>query len=295
MPGYLEHFSWLCEDILRAKGYRPPYPMEWVESIWNKMCASVSDGRTVVVLAFVGKGLFGLLEFFVEQPLTMLSGVVIERLILEPRFNREKIARVLMESASQHARTIGGRLEALARNPHRRLELNWRDLRFSVSRESAVVPPRIWYPVEKPTSQIEDAIIKVPCYDLPLSMDFYCNKIGLSFMAFRYLGVFVNAGAAILLLDQVEEFLRDPDPLLECRVLDIFTELERLKQRNVYVIPQGRTYMERRGIITHEDGAKGAAIRDPDGNLLALRQETRESRKNYEPPIPLSTLTPPGK
>ena len=295
MPNYLEQFCWLCEDIMRAEGYKSQIPREWIESRWCEMSASVSNGTTVVILAFIGKGVSGVLEFSVEKPLTMLSGVRIKRLLLDPNFNQEKITRALMQSASLHAMTVGEPPEVLALNPRPRPRLNCRDLPLEAAPVPVYRPHRIWYPVESPELALDNTVFVVPCYDLPLSVDFYCDKLGMSVFAFRHLGVFANAGAAILLLDQVEAFHRDPDPILECRVLDLFATLEDLTDRNVYIIPRGKKYLGEQEIVTEEDGSLGALIRDPDGNLLALRQETMKSKLRENHPSKLYWLKPSGE
>jgi hypothetical protein len=71
--------------------------------------------------------------------------------------------------------------------------------------------------------------------------------------------------------------------------------MDQLSMRNVYIIPHGKSQEGKLGIFTHDDGAKGALIRDPDGNLLALRQETMKSKLREDHPSELRWLKPPGE
>lgn len=280
MPGYLNHFAWLCRIILSGEGQFFLMPREFAESRWSKMQASVSEGNSVAVMAFMGNSVCGFVLCSVDKRLSAFWGVRIERILVKPRSDRERITRTLLEAASLHAGKMRKYPTDLMHNRSNSPCLTRRDLGFEVPLKSVYDPPRFWYPVEKPASPLDNTVINIRCYDLPLSLDFYCYKLGMSLMAFRHLGVFVNAGAIPIHLDPVDAFLRDEEPRVECKVLDIFAALADLNSRNIYIVSRGNSGMEKVGIFLNEDDSWGAVMRDPDGNFLALRQETMKSRMN---------------
>jgi len=118
----------------------------------------------------------------------------------------------------------------------------------------------------------------LPTTDLQRSKDFYVNKLGLSVEKESAQGIFYKAG------DNTKLYIykRPPSPaehtLAAFDVEDIEETIDELTQKGVtfeqYDFPGLKT--NEKGIADSvEEGIRGAWFKDPDGNILAISQQTK--------------------
>jgi hypothetical protein len=278
---FLDKFCTLFVNVVRADNPAPyvnALNRESIRPYWVKMAHSVFDSDSKIIVAFVGGGIFGAVKYRVDERQGILWRGEIEKFLVDSRFRREQVTAALLREVDKEVRITGTRADAPARR-------TGKDFDVPCDPGICEVPPLTpgvghagnWILTGRPGFRIKDEIAVVPSKKLDLSKDFYRCKLGLRLLSFRHLGEFFDTGGGILLLRAVDEVHPLPWPIAEWCVSNLHYAVIEMRSRNVNIVPNGIYREDRFGIFPHPDGGMGVIIRDPDGNLLALREPAMKS------------------
>ncbi len=239
-----------------------------IVAYWKRVALAVLDGESTLFAAFVGNGIFGSLEYRAGRGNATSADGESENLLVDSRFRREEVTAALHRALEAEVRTRG----AVA------VPDGEGDVPSSMDRAGARMAARTGIlPPPKPHEgrsgiRIRDQIAVVPTRDLAGSKSFYQNQLGLTFLSYRYMEAFLDAGGGLLLLRLVDRVDPLPWPIVEWCVQDLPRAILELRARRVRIEHQTLFETDRLGIFKFPDGGRGAIIRDPEGNLLTLRE-----------------------
>jgi catechol 2,3-dioxygenase-like lactoylglutathione lyase family enzyme len=106
--------------------------------------------------------------------------------------------------------------------------------------------------------------------DLDRSREFYCGKLGLTFVEQSEFACVVTAGGTTLRITAVPDVQPRPYTVLGWRVTDIVGALAELARSGVAPLRYDFLEQDGHGVWTSPSGARIAWFSDPDGNTLSL-------------------------
>jgi hypothetical protein len=279
MLDFLDLFCTLFINVVRADNpasYMNALDRNAIRSYWENMAISVSNGKSNVLAAFIGSGIFGAVEYRLNKRQGKTCGCSVIKLLVDSRFRREQVTADLLLVVDTEARAAGARPNLPGLYNGEPVEPTGdQPVRRAAGSSPGGKPAGLWLPRKRAGFDLRDEITLVPIKRIRVSADFYRNKLGLRLRSFFYLGDFVDTGAGTLFLRSVENVRPAPWPIAEWFVPDLAWSLTEMRSRNVSIVPNGLYAEDRFGTFAHPDGGKAAIIRDPDGNLLALREPVK--------------------
>ncbi len=275
----LDNLDQLCAlfvHVVRADNpvpYAKTLDPDYVLPYWKKMAQLVENGERVIFAAYVDHGIFGSVELRFDNRKGALYRGEVEKLLVDSRFRAAGVRMALLKAVEDELKATGSRHCVPAFCTEGLIGLT----RDTIGDKVDGVHPRVKSAgnqpdTKRPGLRINNQLTVVPTRRLGLSRDFYQRQLGLCLLADTGLDVFFDTGGGTFLLRSVGEIYPVAWPIMEWCVSDLMCTVINLRNRHVEIVPYGLYVRDKLGIFAFPDGSKGAMIRDPDGNLLLLRE-----------------------
>lgn len=275
----LDNLDQLCAlfvNVVRADNpvpYAKALDPDYVLPYWKKMAQSVEKRERVIFAAYVDRGIFGSAELRFDDRKGALYRGEVEKLLVDSRFRAAGVRMALLRAVEDELKATGTRhcvpafctegLIGMARDT-----IGDKVDGVHLGDKIAGNQPH----AKRPGLRINNQITVVPTRRPRLSRDFHQRQLGFCLLSDKGLDVFFDTGGGTFLLRCDGEFHPASWPIMEWCVSDLICTVIDLRNRHVEFVPYGLYVRDKLGIFAFEDGGKGALIRDPDGNLLLLRE-----------------------